>query len=98
MVILQRTRPVKRARDHVKKRLLWRLEAWDSEKYDMLVQDTERDIHAFLSPKQRGTTTEQRIMIYHRMVMRGKLRQAVRYLTDREKDIILIPDDLDEKT
>jgi hypothetical protein len=64
----------------------------------MLVQDTERDMQAFLSSKQRGTTAEQRLMIYHRMVMRGLLRQAVKYLTDREKGTILMPEDIDEKT
>ncbi len=97
MTILQKTPGVFRARD-IRKRLERRMDAWEAGKYNMLVQDTERDMQAYLSSKQKGTTPAQRLSIYHRLVLQGKLRQAVRYLTDREKGSILMPDDIDEKT
>jgi hypothetical protein len=97
MVVFQRTPNVKRARD-IKKRLSKRMDAWDSGKYAMLVEDTKREMQAALSTKQRGTTAAQQQSTYHHMFMQGKLRQAVRYLTDREKGIIMMPDENDDKT
>jgi hypothetical protein len=64
----------------------------------MLVEETLRSMESHLSSKQGSTTPEQRTRIFHQKVLRGNIRGAVRYLTDREKGGILYPDDLDEKT
>jgi hypothetical protein len=64
MVVLQRTRDVNRARD-IKKRLTRRMDAWAEGKFDMLVQDTERDMKTYLSTKQGGMSPEQRAKIFN---------------------------------
>jgi hypothetical protein len=97
MVILQRTRDVKRSRD-IRKRLSDRMDAWDEGRFPMLVQTTEGDMKANLSAKQGNTTPEQRVKIYNQKILRGGLRSGVRYLTNREKGGILMPGDIDEKT
>lgn len=97
MVILQCNRGVKRSKD-IKNRISKRLDAWEQGKFDMLVQETERDMKSLLSEKQRGTTFEQRAKIFHQKMLRGDVRGAVRYLTEREKGGIHMPDEIDEKT
>jgi hypothetical protein len=51
-----------------------------------------------LALKQGSTTPEQRTKTFHQKVLRGNIRGAVRYLTEREKGGILYPDDTDEKS
>ena len=63
----------------------------------MLVQDTERTMVANLSHKQGITTDKQKAKIFHRKMLCGDVRGAVRYLTEREKGGILLPGDIDEK-
>jgi hypothetical protein len=55
-------------------------------------------MEAYLSHKQGTTTPEQRTKTFHQKVLRGNLRGAVRYITEREKGGILYPDDIDEKS
>jgi hypothetical protein len=64
----------------------------------MLVEDTLRSMEAHLTHKQGSTTPEQRTKTFHPNILRGSLRGAVRYLTEREKERILYPDDIDEKS
>jgi hypothetical protein len=97
MVVLQRTRDVRRSRD-IRRRISWRMDAWEEGKYTMLVQDTQRTMEANLSTKQGITSEEQRAKIFHRKMLRGDVRGAVRYLTEREKGGILLPGDIDEKS
>jgi hypothetical protein len=97
IVIMQRSRDVKQAKD-IRKRISRRLNAWDEGKFKMLIRDTERDLKSFLSTKQGNVTAEQRAKIFHRKMLRGDVRGAVRYLTEREKGGILLPDDIDEKS
>ncbi len=47
MVVLQRSRDVKRAQD-IKNRLTKRMDAWEKGKLTMLIQDTEQDIQTYL--------------------------------------------------
>jgi L-asparaginase/Glu-tRNA(Gln) amidotransferase subunit D len=70
IVILQLTREVTRARD-IKKRHIWRMDAWEKGKYKMLVQTTERDIQSYLSTKQKGQTEEQRAKVFNMKMIRG---------------------------
>jgi hypothetical protein len=54
---------------------------------------------SFLSTKGGGeVTTEQHAKIFHRKMLRGDVRGAVRYLTDREKGGILHLDDVNVKS
>jgi hypothetical protein len=97
LVILQKSREVKRSRD-IRRRITKRLDAWEKGQTTMLVEDTLRSMESHLSHKRGQTTPEQRSKIFHQKVLRGNLRGAVRYLTEREKGGILYPDDIDEKT
>ncbi len=65
IVVLQRSREVKKAKD-VRKRLTWRMDAWQQGKFSMLVQNTERTMESLLSAKQGGLTNEQRAKVFHR--------------------------------
>jgi hypothetical protein len=97
MVVLQRSKEVSGAAN-IRRRITTRLDAWEASKHDMLVQDAERTALAQLA-RVRGTETpEQRAKTFARLVLQGKLRTAVRWVTDREKGGVLFPDDLDKKT
>jgi hypothetical protein len=74
------------------------VEAWQQGKFSMLVQNTERTRESLLSAELGGLTPEQRAKIFHRNMLRGDVRGAVRYLTGREKGGILQPANIDEKT
>jgi hypothetical protein len=95
---MQRSRDVKQSKD-IRKRISRRMDAWEESKFSMLVQDMEQAMKSFLSTKRRGeVTTEQRTKIFHRKMLRGDVRGTVRYLTDREKGGILLPDDVNKKS
>ena len=83
-VILQRSPTVKRARD-IQSRIENRLEAWAQNKFDMLVQDTSRTSISLISTTRRSMTDEHISKTYTRLVLQGKLRSAVRFVTDRDK-------------
>jgi hypothetical protein len=55
MVILQRSKDVKSAKD-IKRRLTRRMNDWESGKFLMLVQETERDMKTFLTANRKGMT------------------------------------------
>jgi hypothetical protein len=98
IVTLQKKPLVSRTRD-IKKRLEWRMDAWLKNQYMMLVQDTENTLERMLSTKKQGMATlEQRAKTFHQKVLKGDLRGAVRYITDREMGGILLPDDKCSKT
>jgi hypothetical protein len=55
-------------------------------------------MESLLSAKQGGLTPEQWAKMFHRKMLRGDVRSAVRYLTNREKGGILQPTGIDKKT
>jgi hypothetical protein len=97
VVILQQSRDVKRSRD-ARQRIAKRQDTWEKGQFTMLVEDTLRSMEAYLSHKQGTTTPEQRTKTFHQKVLRGNVRGAVRYLTEREKGGILYLDDIDENS
>lgn len=96
-VIFQRDQRIKRAKD-IRKHIAHKLRLWNQGDYQTLVEMTLYDLKTSLSRAQGITTPEQRAKTFHRKVLRGNLRSAVRYITEREKGSILYPDDIDEKT
>ena len=97
LVIYQRTQGISRATD-IKRHLTHKLDLWDQGEYQLLFEMTLKDLQASLSKAQGTTTPEQRAKTFHAKVLRGNLRSAVRYITDREKGSVLYPDDKDEKS
>ena len=55
----------------------------------MLVEDTLRTCAHYITVICRGGSAEHRAQTYHSMVLRGKFRTAVRWITDRETGGIL---------
>ena len=64
----------------------------------MLVEDTLRSCEEYLTVAQREETAEHRAQTYHSLVLRGKLRTAVRWITEREMGGVLQPDEKCMKT
>jgi hypothetical protein len=87
---------VSRASD-IKKRLEWRMDAWAEGKYLMLVQGNESTLELNLHKKQGPETPDQQAKTFHQKVLKSDLRGAMRYLTEREKGGVLLPDDVCSK-
>ena len=91
-VILQRSREVKKAKD-IRRRIEGRLRDWREKKYDMLVQDTVRTSLSLIQDIKGGMTEEQIGKRFTKMVLEGKIRQAVRFVTERRQGGALSADD-----
>ena len=76
-VILQRARHVT-ASHVIRRRVEKRLDAWGASKHAMLVGDTLRSCEEYLTTARREEKAEHRAQTYHSLVLRGKLRSAVR--------------------
>ena len=83
-VILQRSPEAKRARD-IRSRIETRLKSWSQGDFEMLVEDTVRTSISLISKARRKMTDEQMSKTYTRLVLEGKLRQAVRFITQRDQ-------------
>ena len=81
-VILQRSGEVKKSQD-IRRRIETRLRDWKLGKFDMLVQDTVRTSISLIQKLTRGETEAQQVKTFTRMVLQGKIRQAVRFVTER---------------
>ena len=57
----------------------------------MLVGDTLRSCEEYLTSARREETAEHRSQTYHSLVLRGKLRSVVRWITERETGGVLQP-------
>ena len=83
-VVLQRSPEAKRAQD-IRKRIETRLQSWSHGDYEMLVEDTVRTSLSLITKARKGMTDEQMSKTYTRLVVEGKLRQAVRFITQRDQ-------------
>ena len=93
LVVLQRDRDIKTTRD-IRKRLTNRMDAWKDNKYEALVQDTISSCESFLSSRRKEHSPEQRNKIFQSLMLRGEIRSAVRFITDREKGGVLLPNNI----
>ena len=57
----------------------------------MLVEDKLRTCAEYLTVAQKEETAEHRAQTYHSLVLQGKFRTAVRWITEREIGGILQP-------
>ena len=96
-VILQRSPDVKRARD-IRRRIKIRIRHWREKQFTMLVQDTVRTSRALISTMRRGMSEESVAKTFTSMVLKGKIRAAVRFATLRGEGGVLKATDIDEKT
>ena len=96
-VTLQRARHVTASRD-IRRRIEKRLDAWEAGNHKMMVEDTLRSSTQYLTAVRREESAEQRAKTFHGLVLRGKLRTAVRWITERETGGVLQPEGLCTKT
>ena len=57
----------------------------------MIVEDTLRSCTQYLTAVRQEETAEHRSKTYHSLVLRGKLRTAVRWITEQEKGGVILP-------
>ena len=55
----------------------------------MLMEETLRTCTQYLTSAYREETEEHRAKTYHSLVLRGKLRTAVRWITEQESGDVL---------
>ena len=82
-VILQQAGHVT-ASHAIRRRIGKRLDAWEDGKYGMLVEDILRTCEQYITFSCREELVEHRAQTYHSMVLRGKVRTVVRWITERE--------------
>jgi len=95
-VILPKTPTVRRAKD-IRLRLMQRMDLWEQGEYHALVDDTEVEalsrVGTTMSPDEEGIARA-----FNAKVLSGRLRSAVRSLTNRDGGGVLQPDDKCTKT
>ena len=64
----------------------------------MLEENNLRTCTQYLTIARREDSKEHRSQNYHRLVLRGKLRTAVRWITERETGGVLQPGERCKKT
>ena len=96
-VILQRSQHVT-ASQVIRRCIGKRLDAWAEGKHSMLVEDTLQACGEYITVAGREETAEHRAQTYHSLVLRGKLRMAVRWITKQETGGFLQPGDRCTKT
>ena len=96
-MILQRSRHVTVSQS-IRQRIEKRLDPWAEGNHRMLVEETLWTYVEYLTIAQREDMAEHRSQTYYILVLCGKLRKAVRWITERETDRVLQPGDRCTKT
>ena len=73
------------------------MEAWENQFYPEMIDDTVETLKINQSRLTLNESKEKRTKIFHSLILKGELRRAVRYLTDRESGGVLFPDQVDSK-
>ena len=98
IVMLQRERDVIKRRDIIK-RITKRMDLWEAKKHSTLINDTLRSNLTLQKPRKKSNEpADHTEKVFARLLLQGKLRQAVRWVTGREKGGVLHPTDIDAKT
>ena len=91
-LILQRARHVT-VSQAIRRRIGKRMDAWAEGKHYILVEDTLQACMEYLNIAWRKETAEHRAQTYHSLVICGKLRMMVWWITNRETGGVLQPRD-----
>ncbi|KAI2494156.1 hypothetical protein MHU86_20388 [Fragilaria crotonensis] len=93
--VLQTTPGVRRSKD-IRSRLAQRMDLWDQGHFKALVDDAEGEVQS-RQPSSRPPDEEAQARSFNARVLSGRLRSAVRTLTDRSGGGVRQPDDLCSK-
>ena len=86
------------ASQSIRLRIEKRLDTWGEGKHEMLLKETIRTCEEYLTVARKEETSEHRAQTYHSLVLRRKLRTAVRWITEMEAGGFLQPGDRCTKT
>eukprot|EP00957_Ditylum_brightwellii_P037900 2866194-Ditylum_brightwellii.AAC.1 len=92
MVVLQRVKGTNNLHD-IRCRIEHHIDLWEAREYGQLVEDTVVTARRQLPANQRQESEAHVTKTFVNMLFQGKLQQAVRWLTGREKGGLLAPDD-----
>ena len=90
-VILQRAKGVNNSAQ-IRKRILFRLDLWNRGLFDELVKYAYNSAMGYLR-KARGTQTMEELhQMISNLVLKGKLREVVQFVCEKEEGGVLQPD------
>ncbi len=96
VIILQKEILVKKTAD-IRRVIQRRLQLWDEGQFDVLMQEAMRCSETFLKryrKENRQGAHDHTVKVFHRLMLQGKLRSAVRWITERDQHGLLQPTDL----
>ena len=94
-VILQRSQGVNNSAQ-IRKRILFLLDCWNRGAFEELVKDAYNSDIGYLGKSRGNQTREQRHRNFSNLILKGKLREAVGFICDREKGVVFQPEKLAE--
>ena len=92
-VIIQRAQGVTNYAQ-ILKRIYFLLDLWNRGAFEELVKDTYNSAMGYLGKAREIQTPEELHGTFSNLVLKGKLREAVQFVCDREKGGVLQPDKL----
>ena len=97
-LLLQREKMVTKTKD-VRMLVERRLRSWINEEFDALMSEAIRcgKQRCHQHKKDVGSDEEHTIKIFSRLIIQGKLRAAVRWITERDKGGVLHPEEFSSK-
>ena len=96
ILVLQREALVSKTGD-IRRLISRRLEMWENGLFDALLHDAEHCEKSFgngLDKKRREQAFDHTERVFHRLMIAGKIRSAVRWVTERERGGLLKPTDV----
>ncbi|KAL7463315.1 hypothetical protein ACHAXS_003701 [Conticribra weissflogii] len=98
-IIILRKSHQKLNSQEIKHRLRFRLDQWNKGHFIELATDTITEAYQYHESKSPDLDMDEKLQIFNQLVYHGKLREALRFLTNKHDDnVILQPDDIDTKT
>ena len=61
------------------------LDTWEDGQNQMLVKETDHTCNQYLSKARRDNSEEHRAKTFHSLVLRGKLRTVLQWITERKE-------------
>ena len=88
-LMLQRDRKIKKGAE-IRRILRYRIDMWKAQQYDELIHEAECSDRQFRS-RYVKIDDDHAIKVFTRLMLRGKVREACRFITDRNSGGILDP-------